>query len=1309
MAEELSQDTITYTFIKESCAVNHFLLNVPDCVDPDNITITDCFEEVQFDFGSCGNFTGIDNPIKIDINQSCGNFVTVKMPGASIASGPIGLKGGGGPTASCSNCISDIFVCETQGKRETEIQLCNSPCDDCDECTNDFCVEVDDGLGKRWTPQRMARNNNNGADPECNCTFQLINPPPLGCPLIDPLLPILECNHDFGNGTCQAFWGYNNMGNSTVQVPISNTTTGDLQNRFSPPPADRGQPETFLSGVHPNVFSNSRDCGGTPFLTWHLAKDTATATGLSNCPVRCDGVPLSNITLDFCGVCGGTNDGSMPCCPPSERDCNENGVADVCELEFDPDTVEECLEITGISNCTVGNLTLNETCLVIVNTTVEDCNRNDVIDSCEIASNSTLNCTDPDCQEGGILEGSEFCLRCRSFDENNNGIPDQCERPINLDCNDNGVSDFCEILAARIEELCNVTILSDFCVLGNLTNEEVCDILDLKIERDCNFNFVLDSCELNSTSLLNCTDPICDIGIVNRPDACFECRSFDINNNNIPDQCEDCNNNGIFDPIDIANGTSLDCNNNTIPDECVPPERDCNNNTIPDDCDISSGFSRDCNNDTIPDECEIADNPLKDCNNNTILDECDIASGNSTDCNNNEVPDECDLRNPFLFPDCNNNSIIDSCDIASNTSIDCDNNGIPDECDLLSTPGTHPDCNNNSIPDQCDIESGFSLDCNNNTVPDECDVRDGPSRDCNNNSIPDECDIASGNSTDCNNNTIPDECDIDTGFSLDCNNNTLPDECDLRDGTSQDCNNNTIPDECDINTGFSLDCNNNTVPDDCDILNGTSADRNNDTIPDECQVIGGCCIEDGEACLDLFTPEMCNQTLGFFLGANTNCSVDECPTTGACCFEGECCQCEIEVCNSVTNSTFFGIGTLCENITCPGTNESIPTPPAPNPGACCVDVTCFLCGQNVCEAAGGFFFGENTTCSQVICPGTTTGTTGLLTTGTTGLLTTGSMTTGTGTTGTTGVGTTGTTGAGTTGTTGVGTTGTTGCIRVLECGAPLECNSLCEDCNSNTCDFCELDGNRCQCTFLQDNNPRCPKATTGTTGRGTTGVATTGRGTTGVVTTGRGTTGVVTTGPVTTGRVTTGVATTGPVTTGVATTGRVTTGVATTGPVTTGPATTGPATTGPATTGPATTGPATTGIATTGPVTTGPATTGPTTTGQPSPENGGGDDDIFIGVLVGVVILGACTYCILFFALTGGDECEEDETPEDCEERKRQQIWTPFGSFGGGGGSGVSSRVSSQKKKKSRKLVISEWDNITGSLLRTEARRTKKD
>lgn len=76
----------------------------------------------------------------------------------------------------------------------------------------------------------------------------------------------------------------------------------------------------------------------------------------------------------------------------------------------------------------------------------------------------------------------------------------------------------------------------------------------------------------------------------------------DINENGVPDECEDCNENGTVDEFDIADSTSVDLNENGIPDECEP---DCNDNDRPDDFDIATGESQDCNANGIPDECDL--------------------------------------------------------------------------------------------------------------------------------------------------------------------------------------------------------------------------------------------------------------------------------------------------------------------------------------------------------------------------------------------------------------------------------------------------------------------------------------------------------------------------------------------------------------------------------------------------------------------------------------------------------------------------------------------------------------------------------
>ncbi len=94
---------------------------------------------------------------------------------------------------------------------------------------------------------------------------------------------------------------------------------------------------------------------------------------------------------------------------------------------------------------------------------------------------------------------------------------------------------------------------------------------------------------------------------------------------------------------------------------------DCNDNGIPDDIDIADGTSTDCDGNGIPDECELDGN---DCNDNGIHDACETFD----DCNENGIPDECES-----FSDCNENGVPDECEDLQ----DWDGNGVPDSCEGL--------------------------------------------------------------------------------------------------------------------------------------------------------------------------------------------------------------------------------------------------------------------------------------------------------------------------------------------------------------------------------------------------------------------------------------------------------------------------------------------------------------------------------------------------------------------------------------------------------------------------------------------------
>ncbi|MHC5111571.1 MAG: hypothetical protein ACYTHJ_17025 [Planctomycetota bacterium] len=92
----------------------------------------------------------------------------------------------------------------------------------------------------------------------------------------------------------------------------------------------------------------------------------------------------------------------------------------------------------------------------------------------------------------------------------------------------------------------------------------------------------------------------------------------------------------------------------------------------------------------------------------------------------------------------------------------------------------------------------ISFDCNTNAIPDECDIGGGTSTDLNANDRPDDCD------PDCNYNGLPDDYELETG-TPDVNYNGLPDDCD------PDCNNNDIPDEIDVAPPVAMGI--NRIPD----------------------------------------------------------------------------------------------------------------------------------------------------------------------------------------------------------------------------------------------------------------------------------------------------------------------------------------------------------------------------------------------------------------------------------------------------------------------------------------------------------------
>ena len=87
--------------------------------------------------------------------------------------------------------------------------------------------------------------------------------------------PFLECVLFKDGSPDVAYWGYVNRGTEPVTI-----RAGTRGNRFSPAPADRGQPDVFESGRKTGVFDTAFEAGSDP-LVWTLAGKTASASSSS--------------------------------------------------------------------------------------------------------------------------------------------------------------------------------------------------------------------------------------------------------------------------------------------------------------------------------------------------------------------------------------------------------------------------------------------------------------------------------------------------------------------------------------------------------------------------------------------------------------------------------------------------------------------------------------------------------------------------------------------------------------------------------------------------------------------------------------------------------------------------------------------------------------------------------------------------------------------------------------------------------------------------------------------------------------------
>ncbi|HPF41757.1 MAG TPA: PQQ-dependent sugar dehydrogenase [Phycisphaerae bacterium] len=687
-----------------------------------------------------------------------------------------------------------------------------------------------------------------------------------------------------------------------------------------------------------------------------------------------------------CNTCG---DGNLE---PGEQ-CDDgntmsgDGCSSSCQFEFDDcnsNQVDDLVDIAMGTSQDCNNNSIPDEC-EIASGAADDCNMNNIPDACEIADGSGADC-------------------------NENGVLDECDQPSSppatvtynaapgLAIPDNSATGATSVINVADNGTIldvNVGVAITHTYLGDLEIQVTHNAVTVVLFNVCGNNDNMDVTFDDEGVALTCATPT--TGTV-QPTA-GSLSAFD-----------GMNKNGdwtlfIEDTAGQDTGT-LDTWSLVIETEGTGTTgADCNNNGIDDAIDMAQGTESDCDGDCVPDSCQITADPNLDCNSNGELDSCELAADPSLDCDGGPIGDPAGgqtIISTFCFG-CHNS---DGSGGQGFPGPNIRNHSRTFISGFLPAPTTHPGGAFNFSEQQfADLEA-FLSDTGGRGRPDGVlDSCQGPLADCDMDGASDGCELGAGTQVDLDHSGVPDDCE-----------GALTGACCMGDGTC------IVQTEADCQTaggayqGDSVGCTPNPCPQpmgaccfgdgtcseettgDCSNMGGSYQGDGSGCTPNPCpQPTGACCFGDGSCSEE--TASDCSNMGGSYQGDGSGCTPNPCPLpTGACCFgdgacsvetdsdcanmggtyQGDGVSCTPNPCPQPTGACCFGDGTCseetagdCSNMggTYQGNGSGCTPNPCPQPtGACCTGGSCADTEEIDCQNAGGAYQGDGTSCAVEGCP-----------------------------------------------------------------------------------------------------------------------------------------------------------------------------------------------------------------------------------------------------------------------------------------------------------------------------------------------------